>query len=61
MKEKNKKKSGETGVHMETPVAEEMPCNPFELAEKGTGLQILVAGLRLYEVECAAKLKMLLV
>lgn len=33
MKENNKKKSGEAGVHMETSVAEEMPCNPFELGE----------------------------
>lgn len=46
MKENNKKKSEEAGVHMETPVAEDIPCNPFELAEKGTGLEILVAGLR---------------
>lgn len=36
MKENNKKKSGEADGYMETPVAEETPCNPFELTEKGT-------------------------
>lgn len=36
MKENNKKKSGEADVYMETPVAEEIPCNPVELTEKGT-------------------------
>lgn len=54
MKENNKKKSGEA-------VAEEIPCNPFELTGKGTGLQILVARLRLHEMESSAKPKMLLV
>lgn len=61
MKENNKKKSGKAGVHMETAMAEEIPCNPCELTEKGTGLQILVARLRLHEVESSAKPKMLLV
>lgn len=42
MKENNKKKSGKAGVHMETAVAEEIPCNPCELTEKGTALQVLV-------------------
>lgn len=60
-KKNNKKKSGEAGVHMESPVAEEIPCNPFELTEKGTGLQILAARLRLHEVESSAKTKMLFI
>lgn len=61
MKKNNKKKSREAGVHMETPVAEEIPCNPFELTEKGTSSQILVARLRLHKVESSAKPKMLLI
>lgn len=60
-KENNKKKSGKAGVHVETAVAEEIPCNPFELTDKGTGLQILVARLRLHELESSANPKMLLV